>query len=273
MGRMHSARSLPILLSGHPPEFLVHDEVEACPYLDGERARLPLRLPARPLRGRELDERLAGGDRRNGPLLYRCTCPECRACRPLRIDAAKFDVRRRHLRVWRKASTCVQVELGPPESSDERVALYNAHLHGRGLGRGGPAIDRDGYHHFLAETCCDTFELRYRVEGKLVGVAITDRSSAALSAVYCYYDPAYAALSLGTFSVLKQLALCQQWGLRHLYLGLYVIASPVMAYKARFFPHEQRIEGVWRELGTIEEADAAEAEEKAAVARRAARTE
>ena len=161
--------------------------------------------------------------------------------------------------------------MGAPDSSDERVALYNAHLRGRGLARGGPPIDREGYHHFLAETCCDTFELRCLLGDKLVSVAITDRAATSLSAVYCYYDPAHGSLGLGTFSILKQLELCRQWGLRYLYLGLYVIGSPIMAYKANFFPHEQRIDGQWRMLRDGQEAVAAEAAEAQRIARRALR--
>jgi len=44
---------------------------------------------------------------------------------------------------------------------------------------------------------------------------------------------------------LKQLELSRQCDLRYLYLGLYVEGSPTMAYKARFFPHQQRHNGRW----------------------------
>lgn len=195
-----------------------------------------------------MDERLRAGDRRNGPLLYRPTCPHCDACRPLRLDADRFVRSRAHQRIVRNGDATLTVEAGPPTADAERVALYNAHLVGRGLTRGNAPIDLDGYQHFLADTCCDTFELRYRCEGQLVGVAITDRSANALSAVYCYYDPAYARLSIGTYSILKQVELCTRLGLRHLYLGLYVVGSAIMAYKARFFPHEQRVADEWREV-------------------------
>jgi arginine-tRNA-protein transferase len=256
---MQSRRSLPILLGGQPPEFLVHDEEETCPYLAAERARLPLRLPARTLRGSELDERLAAGDRRNGPLLYRPACAACDACRPLRLDVRIFRPSATHRRVLRRGDRALTVDVGTPEANDERVTLYNRHLVGRGLSRGYPPIDLDGYRQFLAETCCDTFELRYSIGGSLVGVAITDRGAQALSAVYCYYDPEYARLAIGVYSILRQLALCRELGLRYLYLGLYVVGAPVMAYKSRFLPHEQRIGGVWRDIRSDDEARAADA--------------
>ena len=97
----------------------------------------------------------------------------------------------------------------------------------------------EGYRAFLGESCCESFELRYRLNDKLVGVAIVDRGERSLSAVYCYFDPAQARLGLGTYSILKQIALCRSWGLRHLYLGLYIGECSAMAYKSRFLPHER----------------------------------
>src|SRR5690606_18460080 len=72
-----------------------------------------------------------------------------------------------------------------------------------------------------------------------------DRAEGSLSAVYFYFDPAYEALSPGVYSVLKQLQLCRRWGLRHLYLGLYIAACPSMAYKRRYLPHERLLDGRW----------------------------
>jgi arginyl-tRNA--protein-N-Asp/Glu arginylyltransferase len=116
------------------------------------------------------------------------------------------------------------------------------------LSAGQGEVDVRSYREFLAMTCCDTLEIRYRLGGKLVGVAIADRSSEALSAVYCYYDPSYERLGIGTYSILKQLELCGCWGLRYLYLGLYIADSVHMRYKARFSPHQRLLDGEWREI-------------------------
>jgi arginine-tRNA-protein transferase len=199
---------------------------------------MPLRLPVRRLSPVELAPRLAAGDRRSGPLLYRPTCPRCDACRALRIEVEQFDWRCRLRRILRRNYRRLHVELGPPLADARRVALYNAHLEGRGLAREAP-MDLERYRQSLTESCCDSFELRYLLDGQLVGVAIGDRASDALSAVSCYYDPGLRALSLGTYSILKQLELARAWGLRWLYLGLYVIGCDAMAYKATFHPHEQ----------------------------------
>jgi leucyl-tRNA---protein transferase len=236
------------IVPGHPPELVVHDHPSHCPYLPDRPARMPLRLPARSLRADELDQRLAAGDRRQGVVLYRTECPECAACVPLRLDVGKFAPSRTHRRTIRRGDQSLTVELGPPTLDDRRVQLYNRHKILRALGDENGLIDQDGYLAFLVETCCDSFEMRFFRDDELVGVAIVDRGFTSMSAMYCFYEPQLNKLSIGTYAILKQLDLCRRWGMRYLYLGLYVEGSATMAYKARFFPHQQRRDGRWIEV-------------------------
>lgn len=226
----------------------MHDAPSTCPYLEGQTARLPLRLPIRALRRSEFDRRLSQGDRRQGLLLYRTKCPSCNACEPIRLDIGRFEPGRSQRRVFRNGEAELVTELGPLEPSQEKVRLYNRHKHGRNLSAGEDAIDYDGYRAFLGESCCDSFEIRYRHQGKLIGVAITDRSANALSAVYCYFDPDYGHLSPGTYSILKQVELARRWRLQWVYLGLYIANCEAMAYKGRFLPHDRHREGGWIEF-------------------------
>jgi arginine-tRNA-protein transferase len=229
-----------------PPEILVRDEEDACVYLPGRRARLPLRAPVRPLTGAEFDARMAAGDRRAGPLLYNQACPACAACEPIRVDVRAFAPSQSQRRAHAKAEEAVTVQLGPIEVDDVRVALYRAHGRGRGLDRDEPPIDTIGYESAFAMSCVEGFELRYVVAGQLAAVAITDRGARSLSAVYTFWDPSHAALSLGTFSILTQIALARRWGLDWLYLGLAIQDNHSMAYKLAFMPHERRITGTWQ---------------------------
>ena len=89
-------------------------------------------------------------------------------------------------------------------------------------------------------------ELEYRLDGRLVGVAIADRAGESLSAVYCFYDPSVPHLSIGTYSIMKQIQICQESKLEFLYLGLYVGECGAMAYKVTYTPHERLVQGVWR---------------------------
>lgn len=236
----------PRLLAADPPELLVYDEATVCPYLQGRDARMPLRVPTRMLTPQEFAERLRVGDRRQGVLLYRTSCPTCQACEPIRIDVDRFVADKTQRRVYRRGLGRIDVEIGPPELTPEKVALYNRHKAERDLNADGHDIDEVGYRAFLVDTCCESFELRYRVDGRLIGVAVVDRAEDALSAVYFYFDPDFEPLSPGVFSIMKQLELCRTWGLRYLYLGLYIRECPSMAYKARYLPHERRIAGRWR---------------------------
>lgn len=210
---------------------------------------MPLRLPTRLLRRSELDQRLAAGDRRQGMLLYRTRCPDCEACVPLRIPVERFVFTRSHRRVLRRGDGLLTTTVGPPTLSAQRVELYNRHRLGRGLGDGRSPIDAEAYQDFLVSTCCETVELRYHLGAELIGVAVADRAQRALSAVYTYFDPTYQRLGVGTYSILKQIELCQRLGLAHLYLGLYIAESVHMRYKARFLPHERRRDGAWIPFG------------------------
>jgi len=230
-----------------PPEIVVRDEEEACAYLPGRRARQPLRAPVRPLTGAEFDARLAGGDRRVGTLLYNQACPACAACEPIRVDVRAFAPSRSHRRAHAKAAAAVTVQLGPIEVDEQRLALYRAHGRGRGLDRDGrPPIDAIEYESAFAMSSVEGFEVRYIVAGRLAGVAITDRGERSLSAAYTFWDPTHAPLSLGTYSILTQIALARRWGLDWVYLGLAIRDNHSMAYKLAFMPHERRIGGTWR---------------------------
>jgi arginine-tRNA-protein transferase len=227
-------------------EWLVYDGPSRCPYLPGETARLPMRLPTRPVTRAELSARLREGDRRQGLLLYRPTCPTCRACEAIRVDVEAFRPNRTQRRTFRRGEAVFETTTAAPAVTREKVLLFNRHKLERDL-----LVDREllglaGYEEFLVASCTDTFELQYRHGGALVGVAVTDRAADALSAVYCYFDPAYARWSPGAYSILKQIALCREWGLRYLYLGLYVGTCQPMRYKADYLPHERLIGGTWR---------------------------
>jgi arginine-tRNA-protein transferase len=209
-----------------------------------------MRLPTRPLTAAEFSERLHIGDRRQGLVLYRPNCPECKACEAIRLDVHTFVPSKTQRRIYRRGREQFRVELGEPALSAEKVALYNKHKIGRGLMGEGDPIDETGYGAFLVDSCAESFELRYWLadatgKERLVGVAIVDRGTDALSAVYTYFDPDLKDLSPGVFSILEQVELCKRRGLRWLYLGLYVAECPSMAYKSRYLPHERLYDGRW----------------------------
>lgn len=203
-----------------------------------------MRLPTRSLRRSEFNKRLADGDRRQGLFLYRPACPACSACVPVRLRVEDYQLTRTQRRVLARGERELRVEIGPLMADARRVELYNAHKAERGLETHGPSGE-DDYREFLVHTCCESFEIRYFHADLLIGLAVTDRSTDSLSAVYTFFDPTYARLSPGVFSVLTQLSLCRHWGLEYLYLGLYVDGCRAMTYKSRYLPQERLINGDW----------------------------
>jgi len=227
-------------------ELVVYDALEVCPYFADRTARLPMRLPTRQLTDEDFDDRLAAGDRRNGNFLYRASCPACTACEAIRLDVREFRPDQTQRRIERRGSRLFSIAIQRPAVDAQRVRLFNEHRWHRGLASVAESVNEPAYQAFLCDTCCNTFEIAYDYEGRLAAVAICDRGRSVLSAVYCYFDAALSHASPGVFSILTQVRLCREWGLRYLYLGYYIAESRHMCYKARYYPHERRIAGEWR---------------------------
>jgi arginyl-tRNA--protein-N-Asp/Glu arginylyltransferase len=229
-------------------EQVVHDEEEACPYREGQVARMPLRWQLRSLSPEEMDKSLDRGDRRVGRMLYRTTCPSCTACEPIRIPVQEFELTRSQRRVWRRNQD-VRVEFGRARFSEERLALYNRHKMERGLSRNERPMTQRGYESWFIHSCAQTIEMRYRVDDRLIGLGIVDVGKQDSSSVYFYFDPDESRRSLGVFSVLVEAAWLQSRGGRFHYLGLYVEDCRHLAYKSDYHPHQRRIDGDWTDIG------------------------
>jgi arginyl-tRNA--protein-N-Asp/Glu arginylyltransferase len=228
-----------------PWEIVVFDAPHACSYLPGRTARLPYRRPVARLSPEQFDQRLAEGDRRSGVFLYRTQCPTCRACQPIRLDVNGFRPDATQRRMERRGDALLTTRIGPPVVDRQRVRLFNLHRDQRGLTSDDSPLDAQSYEEFLVDSCCESLEFGYWHEGRLVAVAIADAGRDSLSAVYCFYDPSFRLLSLGTYSILRQVAFCRETSRRYLYLGFFIAESPHMSYKARFRPHERLINGTW----------------------------
>jgi leucyl-tRNA---protein transferase len=227
-------------------EVVVRDALEPCAYLPDRVARLPMRLQRAPVRGAALDASLAASDRRVGALLYRPSCPECAACEAIRVPVRAFRPRRDQRRTWARCAEAVRVTLHTPSCTEAHLALFRRHKAERGLLEPGAGLPTEAvYTRWLVHTCTDTVEMRYTLDSRLVGVGIVDIGATAASSVYFAWDPDLAALGLGVFSVLHEIAWCRENGLEWLYLGLAVADCPAMAYKTAFRPHERLVGGRW----------------------------
>lgn len=214
----------------------------ACPYgLPGPavyRAAGVERIPAE-----LMGVLLAAGFRRNGNTLYTMNCPDCQACRPIRLHPEQFQPNRSQRRTL-KNNRDIVVELGPLAPTKEKLALLEKFFHHRYPARHNNA--HDYYSGFFLSDAGFTLEATYRLAGELVGTAIIDLGAAWLSAVYFFFDPDQAGRSLGTFNILQLIELGRKHGLAELYLGYWIGEVRAMRYKAAFLPHQIFQEGQWQ---------------------------
>lgn len=226
-------------------DIVIIDETESCPYLDGETARMPLRMPMTKITLAQADQRLAEGHRRTGEFVYQTNCPSCQACEPIRLDCFEFQFSKNQKRTLSRGNKKFRQEIGPLQGDAERLELFNRHRRQRGLAKKDTDIDMEEYVWGFVRSCFESFEITYWLDDRLVCLAVCDLGSNSMSAVYTFFDPDLKADGLGTYSILKQVEYCQAQRLQHLYLGYYVAGSKHMRYKSRFVPNERLISGQW----------------------------
>ncbi len=186
---------------------------------------------------------LAQGYRRNGNSMYTMHCPECSLCVPIRLRPEKFRPNRNQRRVLKK-NRDVTAGIAPLTMSRENLNLLESFLTTRFPESNNHA---EGYYTgFFITTIARCFEIRYRVDDQLVGVAVVDASFGWLNAVYFYFDPQQSWRSLGTYNILYLNNFCKNQKIDYLYLGYWIKDLPGMDYKKRFRPHELFVDGEWQ---------------------------
>ncbi len=218
---------------------------ETCSYLPDRAARLEFRLILH-VEPSMMDRFLVRGWRRFGFAYFRPACDGCTECVSLRIPVPRFRPSRAQVRA-RRASSGLRTAFDEPRVDEARLALFRRWHRDRTDRRGWnhQPIDADRYEvEFAAPNPCAR-ELTWWDDDpaggggpRLVGVGLVDETPAAFSAVYTYFDPEYAAASIGTSTVIALVDLARERGKRHVYLGYRVLGCPSSEYKARFRPHE-----------------------------------
>ena len=108
--------------------------------------------------------------------------------------------------------------------------------------------DPQRYIEFLLTRHVDTYFYELRLHQKLLAVAVADRLSDGLSAVYGFYDPTVPKRGLGIFSILLEIEQARRLNLQWLYLGYWIKESPKMNYKCNFRPIQAYRNGRWSQL-------------------------
>lgn len=187
------------------------------------------------------------GFRRSADFVYRPQCPDCQACKPARIPVNQFKVSRNQKRVIKKNHLLNATET-LPKLKQEHFELYKKYIQTR---HGDGEMDHDDpirYFEFLNSSWCNTHFVEFRLQEKLVAVAVTDYLTQGLSALYTFYDPDLSSQSLGTFAVLWQIERAKSLNKKYVYLGYWIKECQKMSYKINFKPLEIFEDEEWRLL-------------------------
>lgn len=189
------------------------------------------------------------GFRRSGSHCYRPHChtgeSACQACIACRIPVETFSDSRSQRRCL-KNNTDLSLRPVSAGFTEEYFDLYRRYLNSRHVDGSMADPDEEDFKHFLFCDWCDTQFLEFRIDDKLVAVAVTDIVSDGISAVYSFFDPEMERRSLGTYCILQQIDYARTLGLNYVYLGYWINNHPKMHYKNNFKPLQIYIDERWQ---------------------------
>jgi arginine-tRNA-protein transferase len=180
------------------------------------------------------------GWRRFGKYFFYPICDGCSECKSLRIVVDEYIFTKSKRRIIKK-NLNTEIVVQRPSLSDEHLKLYNKYHNWKAKKDGwrGKNITHNEYNENFVEGAHNFGkEVLYIIDGKLVGVDLIDIVDDGISSIYFYYDPDFSHLSLGTYSLLYQVALAKNLQLPYIYLGYWVDGCKAFAYKKNFEPLE-----------------------------------
>jgi arginine-tRNA-protein transferase len=203
-----------------------------CPYFTGRIARFEYFF-ATGLDGSELENLLSNGWRKFGIYYFRPDCEGCCECVPLRVPVDLFLPSKEQRRVYRKCRN-IKVDLGKLALSNEVFEVYKEHS----LFRFGRESDYEDFCSTFYSVSCESLQSEYYLDERLVAVGFIDISEAAFSSCYFAYRKEVEKLSVGVYSVMREMEFAKNCGLKYYYLGYNVRNNHHMEYKQKFKPHE-----------------------------------
>jgi len=184
------------------------------------------------------------GFRRSGNVFYQNQCQGCTACVPLRVPCDAFSPSKSQRKILRKNQD-LRFEIETSRYDADVFRVYQAFTKVRYQ----MDVTVDEFQQFLVRSAIDTQMMKYYdPSGKMIAVGWLDVLATSISSVYFAFDPEESKRSLGTFSVMKEIELCQSLQKPYLHLGFWVENCSSMLYKSKFYPHQLLKGGTWGEL-------------------------
>ncbi|WP_319410338.1 arginyltransferase [uncultured Cohaesibacter sp.] len=221
---------------------------QACPYLEDRQERKIFTYLVG-AEARNLNDLLSvGGFRRSQTIAYRPACPDCKACKSVRVVVPQFQFSRNQRKLLKRNSDIVRI-IKPASATSEQYALFHRYLRSRHDDGGMVEMSEADYIAMIEESHIETMVVEYRrrveghgitgsADGELLAVTLTDILDDATSMVYSFFSPEMERRSLGTYIILDHIRQAIELGLSYVYLGYWVKDSHKMSYKTRFKPLE-----------------------------------
>jgi arginine-tRNA-protein transferase len=189
------------------------------------------------------------GFRRSGEHIYRPWCEGCGECKSVRVPVAGFNVSKSQKRVLTRNKD-LQVSFELPSCADEIYNLYANYIIQRHSDGDMYPPSLEQFENFLCQAppTSQTRFVCFRLEQKLLAVAVVDLLPKGVSAIYTFFDPAYEIRSLGRLAVLWQIRWAQSQAMDFVYLGYWIKDCQKMAYKAEYQPLQVFEDLIWQRL-------------------------
>jgi len=180
------------------------------------------------------------GWRRFGKYFFHPICNGCNECKSIRIDVKNYHYTKSQKKALKRNKE-TKIIVQEPSLTRAHIDLYNkyhAFKQQKDNWQHRNISQREYRENFVDGAHDFGKEVLYIVDNKLVGVDLIDVLDDGISSIYFYYDPDYAHLSLGTYSLLYQIKLATILELPWIYLGYWVDGCKAFAYKPKFQPQE-----------------------------------
>lgn len=241
--------------TAHAYEFTEHmktlqlylGQEHACSYLTGRRAGSILIDPAEEVTCSLYSQLIEQGFRRSAAHVYRPHCQGCNACVSVRIPVQTFKATRAQQKIIRRNQD-LSVRAVSSQFRSEHYALYQRYIEQRHADGDMYPASVEQYQSFLNTKLDFARFYEFRLDEKLLAIAVTDVLTSGLSAMYTFFEPEDTRRSLGRYAILWQIQECLRLNLPYLYLGYWVKDCKKMNYKTQYQPLEGFINEHWQLL-------------------------
>jgi arginine-tRNA-protein transferase len=213
-----------------------------CPYLEN-RLFTSNNLIINIIDEEGIEAMLESGYRHFGAYFFRPECTGCHECHPIRIPINDFSFSGSEKRVLKRAAhfTVKFIDRSVPDIM--KFNLYRDHK------RRFKEVEIESYENWVSSFFSDqSFNKTMEIWDceTLAAVTHLDVTRKMVSAVYCYWNEAYASFSPGKLSILLGIQMAMEAGAEYYYLGYYIRDNIHMSYKANYRPNQILEDGVWQ---------------------------